>query len=163
MQDAQDNAKKLIPQIAKEWKQKSGFYHGDLLELYRCDDAEYILLAMGAIGAESKVAIDEMQKKGIKIGLARLRTFRPFPNEEIIKLGKKADLVVIDRNISVGSGGALFAEVKAALYGKSDAKVPGFIAGLGGKDVTYKDVEMICKKAMSGKAKEYEWYGLKEV
>jgi len=162
MQDAQDNAKKLIPRIAKEWKQKSGYYHGDLLELYKCDDAEYILLAMGAIGAESKVAIDEMQKKGVKIGLARVRTFRPFPKEEIVKLSRQADLIVIDRNISVGSEGALFSEVKAALYDKSDAKVYGFIAGLGGKDVPYYDVETICKKAIDGKVKGYEWYGLKE-
>jgi pyruvate/2-oxoacid:ferredoxin oxidoreductase alpha subunit len=58
--------------------------------------------------------------------------------------------------------GALFNEVKAALYGKSDAKVHGFIAGLGGKDVPYTDVETICKKAIDGKAKEYEWYGLEE-
>jgi pyruvate/2-oxoacid:ferredoxin oxidoreductase alpha subunit len=162
MQDAQENAGKLIPQIAKEWKQKAGYYHGDLLELYKCDDAEYILLSMGAIGAESKVAIDEMQKKGIKIGLARVRTFRPFPKEKIVKLSRQADLIVIDRNISVGSEGALFSEVKAALYDKSDAKVYGFIAGLGGKDVPYYDVEIICKKAIDGKAKGYEWYGLEE-
>jgi len=163
MQDAHENAKKLIPQIAKEWKQKSGFYHGDLLELYKCDNAEYILLAMGAIGAESKAAINEMQKNGVKIGLARVRTFRPFPKEEILKLGKQADLIIIDRNISVGLEGALFTEVKAALYNKSNAKVHGFIAGLGGKDVTYKDIETICKKAIDGKAKGYEWYACEAV
>ncbi len=66
---------------------------------------------------------------------------------------------MIDRNISVGLEGALFSEVKAALYGESDAKVYGFIAGLGGKDVTYKDIETMCTKAMKGKAKEQEWYG----
>ena len=160
MQNAHENAKKLIPQIAKEWKDRTGKFHGDLLELYKCDDAEYILLAMGAIGAESKVAIDEMQKNGIKIGLARVRTFRPSPKEDFVKLGKQADLIVIDRNISVGSEGALFAEVKSALHNKSDAKTYGFIAGLGGTDVTYKDVEIICKKAIDGKAKESEWYGV---
>jgi len=163
MQDAQENAKKLIPQIAKEWKQKSGFYHGDLLELYKCDNAEYILLSMGAIGAESKVAVDELQKKGVKIGLARVRTFRPFPTEEILKLAKNAELIVIDRNISIGSEGAIFNEVKAALYGKSDTKVHGFIAGIGGKDVPYTDIEKMCNKAIGGKAKGYEWFGLEEV
>lgn len=163
MQDAHRNAKKLIPQIAKEWKEKSGYYHGDLLEKYKCDDAEHILLAMGAIGAESKVAIDEMQKNGIKIGLARVRTFRPSPKEEFVKLSKQADLIVIDRNISAGLGGALFSEVKSALYNKSDAKVHGFIAGLGGKDVTYKDIEAICKKAIKEKTKESEMYGVEEV
>jgi pyruvate ferredoxin oxidoreductase alpha subunit len=163
MQDSSENAKKLIPEIAKEWKKKFGRYHGGLIERYRCDGAEYILLAMGAIGAESKVAIDNLRKNGLKVGLARVRTFRPFPKEEILKLGKQADLIVIDRNISVGSEGALFSEVKAALYGKSDAKVYGFIAGLGGKDVPYTDIEIICKKSINGKAKECEWYNLEGV
>jgi len=162
MQDAQLNAKKLIPQIAKEWSKLSGYFHGDLLEYYKCDGAEHILLSMGAIGAESKIAIDELQKAGQKIGLARVRVIRPFPTEEIIKLGKQADLIVIDRNISVGLEGVLFNEVKAALYGESDAKATGFIAGLGGKDVTYKDIETMCMKSMKGKTKEQEWYGMEE-
>ena len=162
MQDAQLSAKKLIPQIANEWKKLSGYFHGDLFEYYKCDGAEHILLSMGAIGAESKITIDELQNAGHKIGLARVRVIRPFPTEEIIKLGKQADLVVIDRNISVGLEGALFNEVKAALYGQSDAKVTGFIAGLGGKDVTYKDIETMCMKSMKGKAKEQEWYGVEE-
>jgi 2-oxoisovalerate ferredoxin oxidoreductase alpha subunit len=162
MQDAQLTAKKLIPQLAKDWMKLSGNSPGDLLEYYKCDGADHILLSMGAIGAESKIAIDELQKIGHKIGLARVRVIRPFPTEEIIKLGKQADLVVIDRNISVGLEGALFTEVKAALYGQSDAKATGFIAGLGGKDVTYKDIETMCMKSMKGKAKEQEWYGMEE-
>jgi len=163
MQNSQMYAKKLIPEIADEWKKKFGRYHGDLLERYKCDDAEYILLSMGAIGAESKVAVDNLRKNGLKIGLARVRTFRPFPKEEILKLGKQADLIVIDRNISVGNEGAVFNEVKASLYGKSDVKIYGFIAGLGGKDVTFGDIEKICKKAISGKAKDLEWFGLEGV
>jgi len=162
MQEAQQNAKQLIPKIAKEWKKASGYFHGDLFEYYKCEGAEHILLSMGAIGAESKIAIDELQKAGLKIGLARVRVIRPFPTEEIIKLGKQADLIVIDRNISVGLEGALFNEVKAALYGQSDAKATGFIAGLGGKDVTYKDIETMCRKAMKGSAKAQEWYGMED-
>jgi 2-oxoisovalerate ferredoxin oxidoreductase alpha subunit len=162
MQDAQQNAKKIIPQVAKEWQKHSGYFHGNLLEYYKCDDAEHILLSMGAIGAESKVAIDELQKAGHKIGLARVRVIRPFPTEEIIALGKQADLIVIDRNISIGSEGALFSEMKAALYGQSTGKITGFIAGLGGKDVTYKDIESMCMKAMKGKVPEQQWYGLEE-
>ena len=163
MQRAQDYAKKLIPEISKEWKKRFGRYHGDLLELYKCDKADYILLSMGAIGAESKDAIDNLQKEGHKVGLARVRCFRPFPQEDILKLSKKADLIAIDRNISVGMEGALFTELKGSLYGKSDAKAYGFIAGLGGKDVTFGDIEKMCKKVISGKAKHLEWYGLSEV
>jgi pyruvate/2-oxoacid:ferredoxin oxidoreductase alpha subunit len=163
MQNSQEYAKKLIPEISKEWKKEFGRYHGDLLELYKCDDAEYILLSMGAIGAESKVSIDNLRKEGIKIGLARVRCFRPFPQEHILKLSKKADLIVIDRNISVGMEGAVFSEVKASLFNKSDAKVYGFIAGLGGKDVPYGDIEKMCKKVVNGKAKHLEWFGLEGV
>jgi 2-oxoisovalerate ferredoxin oxidoreductase alpha subunit len=164
MQDAQENAKKLILEIAQEWKKKFGRFHGDLIEKYKCEGAEHILLSMGAIGAESKVAIDNLQKNGFKIGLARVRSFRPFPKEEILKISKQADLIVIDRNISVGSEGALFSEVKGSIYGKSAAKVHGFIAGLGGKDVTFGDIETICKKAVKGKESDRQiWYGLEEV
>jgi 2-oxoisovalerate ferredoxin oxidoreductase alpha subunit len=160
MQNAQGYAKKLIPGITGEWKKRFGRHHGDLLELYKCDNVDYVLLSMGALGAESKVAIDNLQKNGFKIGLARVRTFRPFPQEDILRLSKKADLIVIDRNISVGLEGALFSEVKASLYGKSDAKTYGFIAGLGGKDVPYNHIEEMCEKVMNGRAKDLEWYGL---
>jgi 2-oxoisovalerate ferredoxin oxidoreductase alpha subunit len=159
MQIAQENTKQLIPVISKDWKKRFGRYHGDLLELYKCDNVDYILLSMGAIGAESKVAIDNLQMNGYKVGLARVRTIRPFPQEEILDLSKKADLVIIDRNISVGYEGAIFTEVKSALYGKSDARVYGYIAGLGGKDVPYNDIETICKKVVNGKAKNLEWFG----
>lgn len=162
MQDSQKNAKTLIPSIAKEWEKQFGRYHGGLVEKYHCEDAEYILIAMGAIGAESKESINKLRKEGIKIGLARLRVLRPFPAEEVITLSKQAELIVIDRNISVGSEGVVFNEIKSALYGESDGKITGFIAGLGGKDVTYGDIEKMCKKAIKGKAKQQIWYGFKE-
>ena len=160
MQDAQEKALEIIAKITNDWKKRFGTYHGDLFEYYRCDDAEYVIVAVGAIGAESKVAVNELRAKGKKVGLARLRVFRPFPKEEVIKLAKKANLIVIDRNISVGMEGAFFSEIKAALYGNVDTKVYGFIAGLGGKDVTYKDIEKMCEKVIDGKYKEYEWYDL---
>lgn len=159
MQDAQENAKGIIKDVAKEWEKQFGRFHGDLFEYYHCDDAEYILISMGAIGAESKAAINNLRKEGIKIGLARLRVFRPFPEEEVIELAKKAELIVIDRNISIGSTGAVYNEIKSALYGKSDTKVTGFIAGLGGKDVPYHDIETMCKKAIKGKIHGQTWFG----
>jgi 2-oxoisovalerate ferredoxin oxidoreductase alpha subunit len=163
MQNSHEYAKKLIVDIAKEWEKRCNRYHGDLLEQYKCDNADYILISMGAIGAESKVTIDKLQKEGFKVGLARLRTFRPFPQEEILKLSKKADLITIDRNISPGIEGALFSEVKASLFNKSDAKVFGYIAGLGGKDVPFNDIEKMCKKVIDGKTKHLEWFGFEEV
>ena len=163
MHDAHQEAKKLIPKIGKEWEKQFGRYHGGLFETYKCEDAEYILISMAAIGAESKVAIDNLRLQGIKIGLARLRVFRPFPTEEIIQLGKQAELIVIDRNISVGNEGAIFSEIKSALYNNVDTKVTGFIAGLGGKDVPYGDIVKMCKKAIKGKTSNHQkWFGFKE-
>jgi len=160
MQEAQEKAKELIPKIAEEWKERFGTYHGGLMERYKCEDAEYVLISYAALGAESKVAIDEMRKEGIKIGLARLRSFRPFPAEEVMSLAEGSDLIVVDRSISIGMEGPVFTEVKASLYGISDARVYGFIAGLGGKDVTFKDIEKMCKKVIEGRYEGYEWYGI---
>ncbi len=160
MQDAQENAKKLIPDIAREWRERFGTYHGELIERYMCDDAEYILLTYAALGAESKIAINELRKEGKKVGLARIRFFRPFPTEDILDLAKNSDLIVLDRSISIGMEGALFTEVKSSLYGKSDAKVFGYIAGLGGKDVTYKDIEKMVNHAIDGKYREVVWYDM---
>ncbi|MCD6411839.1 MAG: pyruvate ferredoxin oxidoreductase [Thermoplasmata archaeon] len=151
MQEAHENAHGIIKEISREWEERFGIYHGELLELYKCDDVDYVLLSMGALGAESKVAVDEMRKKGRKIGLARVRVLRPFPKKEVIELARHSDLIVIDRNISVGMEGALFTEIKASLYGEVDAKVYGYIAGLGGKDVTFKDISKMCERVMDGK------------
>ena len=160
MQDAQENAKKLIPEIAKEWKERFGTYHGDLIEKYRCEDADYIILSYAALGAESKVAIDMLRKEGKKVGLARLRTFRPFPSEDILSLAENADLIVIDRSISIGFEGPLFTEVKSCLYEKSDARVYGFIAGLGGKDVRYTDIGKIVDRVIERKQDGVLWYDM---
>jgi pyruvate/2-oxoacid:ferredoxin oxidoreductase alpha subunit len=138
-------------------------YQGELIEEYRCEDAEFIIIAMGAIGAEAKVSVDELRGEGYKVGLARVRVLRPFPEEEIRRIAKGRVLLVIDRNISVGSGGGVFTEVKSALYGFCDSPVHGFVAGLGGKDVTYEDIEDMVRRVMDKKAKQIEWWGLKEI
>lgn len=164
MQRAQDHARTYIKDVSKEWQKTFGRYHGDLIEKDQCDDAKYILLSMGAIGAESKVAIDVLRSKGIKIGLARIRVFRPFPTEEVIALAKQAELIIIDRNISIGNEGALSTEVKAALYSSVDQKTTSFIAGLGGKDVPYTDIIKMCEIAINKTVKEPVWFGfIKEV
>ena len=163
MQDAHMNAKELVLKITDEWEKKFNRNHGGLIERYMCEDADTILLSMGAIGSESKVAVKKLREKGMKIGLARVRCFRPFPKEEMLKLAKQGDLIVIDRNISCGNEGALFNEIKGCLYGKSDTKVTGFVAGLGGKDVPYTHIMDMCEKAVKGSSKENIWYGFEEV
>jgi 2-oxoisovalerate ferredoxin oxidoreductase alpha subunit len=168
IQEAMENAKKLIPFIDQEYEEKFGSSYGGLMERYLCEDADIVLLSMGTIGSEAKIAVDNLRKQGYKVGSARLRVFRPFPKEEVRKLGEEVQvLAVIDRHVSFGLEGQLFTEVKASLYGENNSpKVAGFVAGLGGRDVTYKDIEHIavkCHRLLKGEKimRETEWVNLK--
>ena len=168
IQEAMENAKKLIPAIDKEYSRIFGFQHGGLIEKYRCEDAELILLSMGTIGSEAKIAVDNLRKNRIKVGSARVRAFRPFPKEEIQNLAENAQMIAaIDRQVSFGMEGPLFTETKASAYGVNEnLLVSSFIAGLGGRDVTAGDIEKIAKKCLKdmerGKVeKEVEWVNLR--
>lgn len=166
--EAMENAKKLIPEIDKEYGQRFGFSYGGHIEKYCCENADLILLTMGTIGSEAKIAVENLRKRGLKVGVARLRVFRPFPKEEIQKLAQNARMITtIDRQISYGMEGALFTETKASLYGVKNAPlIASFIAGLGGRDVTYKDIETIAQTSLKWLEKghvekEVEWFNLK--
>jgi len=115
---------------------------------------------MGAFGAEAKVAVEQLRDEGVKVGLARVRVFRPFPAEAFWTLASGRTFVVVDRGVSVGSGGGIYTELKSALYGHSNAPVHGFIAGLGGKDVTYGEMAQMVRRVAGGHASEVEWWGL---
>ncbi len=169
MYEAMENAKKLIPEIDKEYGRQFGFEHGELVDKYKCEDADLILLTMGTIGSEAKVAVDNLRREGLKIGSARIRVFRPFPTEEIRKLAENTQMfTVIDRAASLGMEGPLATETKASLYNQEDKPlIAGFIAGLGGRDVTFKTVEKIAKKSLEwmkkGKVeKETSWVDVRD-
>jgi pyruvate/2-oxoacid:ferredoxin oxidoreductase alpha subunit len=169
IQEAMENAKKLVPQIDKEYGKRFGFEYGGLVEKYKCEDADLIMLTMGTIGSDAKLAVDKLRKDGQKVGSARVRVYRPFPVEEIIKLAENTRmLATIDRHISFGMEGFLASETKASLFNQKDRPlVAGFIAGLGGRDVTSETVEKIAKKSLQwmrdGKVeKETEWVDLRE-
>jgi len=169
MYEAMENARKLIPEIDREYGRRFGFEYGGHVEKYKCEDAELIILSMGTIGSEAKLAVDSLRKQGHKVGAARVRVFRPFPKDEIEKIAGNAQmLTVIDRQISYGMEGPLHTEVKASIYSRQDSPlVSGFIAGLGGRDVTVQDIEHMVKKSFQnlqvGKVeKEVEWIGLRE-
>ena len=145
MHQAMENAKKIIEEVGEEFGRKFGREYG-LVEEYRCEDADYVIVTMAALAAEARVAVDKLRSKGEKVGLLKLRTFRPFPHEYL----KYDKMIVIDRDISPGLGGIVYNEIKAG--GK---EVYGFIAGLGGVDVSYKDIERIYELAKEGKE---GWY-----
>jgi pyruvate/2-oxoacid:ferredoxin oxidoreductase alpha subunit len=158
MQIGQDTARTVAKSVALEFKETFGRWHGDLVETYRLEDAEHAIVAMGSIAAESRVAIDRLREKGRKVGLLRVRFFRPFPIEELRQLcdGLK-DLLVIDRNYSYGMEGALYTEVKAALYGRESIPAWNLIMGLGGRDVSHEQIAQKAEEAWKGNLGEITW------
>ena len=141
-------------------------------EEYMLDDAEIVLIGMGTISLPMKVAIRELRSKGHKIGLLRLRWFRPFPTEKLVAALSKAHAIgVIDRDYSFGSpfnSGVVANEIRAALY-NAEKRPPllSFICGLGGREVTLEDVkkavDMCYAAAKAGKAEaRTHWLGVRE-
>ena len=159
-----ERAKQLIPEIAREWQQRFGRYHGGLIEEYRVDDADYVILAMAAVGSEAKVAVDNLREQGHRVGLARMRVVRPYPDEELRRIGKGRDLIAMDRNISVGSGGWMYHETRSAVMGVERCRVFGYLAGIGGRDVTYEDIEGMTLQVINGEAQPevVGWWDLKD-
>ena len=167
MQEAMENVKELLPKVGQDYKRRFGLTGLDFMETYRCEDAEMIILTMGTMGVEARITVDRLRKHGLKVGVARLRVFRPFPVEQVRSLAKEVDMMtIIDRHISYGAEGALAMEAKWALCGLEERPmVTSFIAGIGGRDVTYKDIEKMALKAYewmkAGRPREGVWYGVK--
>ena len=148
---AMDGVREKLSNVAKEYSNHFGIpYAGGLVERYRCDDAEVIVVAIGALASEAKIAVDQLRTRGTRIGLVRIRVFRPFPIEEIQELAKNAKaFVVFDRDISFGMEGIILSEVKAALFDTpSPPHVSGFVVGLAGVDVTGNDIADLVEKSL---------------
>lgn len=162
---AQLKAKEVIEEVAREFQKKFGRYGGGLIDTYKTEGADVVLVAMGSVIGTMKDAVDEMREAGMPVGLVKVRSYRPFPVEALRLALKDAKVVcVIDRDISMGMEGALFSDLKAGLYAKSSADMLGFIAGMGGRDITIEDVKNMAKKGFAKlkgeRVSEMEWYKL---
>lgn len=134
--------------VASETDQEFGEIFGrkyGLIEDYFCDDAEIVLVTTGTLTGTARVVINEMRESGKKVGLLKIRLFRPFPSGKIVDMLKdKTKIAVIDRNISHGAGGIFAQEIRAAFHTANvHCPVFGFVAGLGGKDITPGDIKDI--------------------
>lgn len=137
IQKDMERAPEVVLAADKEFDKIFGRSYG-ITEEYKCEDAEIILVTSATIASTSRLVIDELRNEGHKVGMLKIRMFRPFPAQEVKQKLKKAKKVaVIDRNISFGAGGIFAQELKAALCNECQKPlVFGFIAGLGGRDVT---------------------------
>ncbi|MBN2071542.1 MAG: pyruvate ferredoxin oxidoreductase [Candidatus Krumholzibacteriota bacterium] len=163
IQEAMEKSIDVIKRVDREFEEIFGRKYG-LVEAYRCEDAETILVTSGTVASTTRAVIDEMRDEGIKIGALKIRVFRPFPFEEVFEvLSKTEKVAVIDRNISFGGHGIFFQEIKSALYGRTDVPITGYIAGLGGRDITPEVIREIADKALTDKKPEryINWIGVK--
>ena len=142
---AMENAKQVILDVAAEFEKLSGRKYG-LFETYKLDDAEMALVIINSAAGTAKDAVDRLRAEGKKVGLLKIRVFRPFPAEEIAEALKNVKVIaVMDRCEGFSSqGGPLGAEVKSALFtAGSTAKVVDYVYGIGGRDVRVENIEEV--------------------
>jgi len=167
LHDAMKRSMKVIEDVYKEFSETfpvqiknsrpERYYH---IEEYRMSDAEVVLVAMGSVCGTIKDVIDSMREKGVKVGLLKVITYRPFPKKLIVdKLKGIKKVAVIEKAISMGSGGPLYQEIASALYEAKahNAELRNFIVGLGGRDVTLDHVKDIIETTQSGKGDKEVW------
>jgi len=161
-------AKEIIVSVDKEFGEKIGRKYGGLIEEYFINDADILIITLGVIGEEAKEAVDRLRKEDLRVGLIRLRSIRPFPSEILSKYCCDKKLcIVIERSVSFGGGGVILNDVLSTFY-RYNVETPtiGYIAGLGGREVSVEDIVGMVSEAYSklkdGKLpNEPLWYGVK--
>ncbi|NUN23657.1 MAG: pyruvate ferredoxin oxidoreductase, partial [Candidatus Jettenia caeni] len=130
---------------------------------YKVEDASLVLVAMGSIIGTIKDIVDELRAKGQKIGVLKVRSYRPFPKDEIYKaLSHVREVAVVEKAVSLGYGGILANEIKSVFYGKPKTpKINGYILGLGGRDITVDTIHQVIKDSVNVLSEE-KFIGLNE-
>lgn len=163
------HVERVVLEVAKEFAQLSGREYG-LFEAYRLEDAERAVVMIGSAAGTTKDAIDRLREKGEKVGLLKIRLYRPFPAEAIAEVLKNVKAVaVMDRAESYSNhGGPLGADVMAALFrARSTALATNIIYGLGGRDVRVEDMEQVFEDLQTmidqdDAGETYRYMGLRE-
>ncbi|QOR36748.1 pyruvate ferredoxin oxidoreductase [Clostridium sp. 'deep sea'] len=153
------NSVKVLEQVDADFAKQFGRSYQGLIEQYRCDDAEVILITTGSVTGTARVVVDNLRAEGEKVGLLKLRYLRPFPAKQIAKAVKNAKAVgVVDKNISFGYEGSIFTNVNSALTTlKKLPKTYNFIGGLGGRDITKENISGIFNSlSLAARGKEQE-------
>jgi pyruvate ferredoxin oxidoreductase alpha subunit len=153
-EEAINNSIGVITSVSSNFKKNFGRDYGNgLIETYMMEDAKEALIAMGSVCSTSRIIIDKLRKTGKKVGLIKIKSFRPFPIEELRKITKNIEgIAVIDRAMSLGSFGPLYLDVKTAV---PNIKTNNFITSLGGRDINEEMIESIINKI--GQKQEIEW------
>ncbi len=163
---AMEDAKREIEKAVSEYNNIFERNYSAFVDEYHTEDADAVMLVLGTIGSTAKDVVDLMRAEGKKVGVARVRYFRPFPAESIQKIAKNTEMIgVVDRSYTFGPGADLFAETKSVLYNFSEIPIKNYVMGLGGRDITpeilkkvFEDMLLIAKNGTVDR--EIEWVGL---
>jgi pyruvate/2-oxoacid:ferredoxin oxidoreductase alpha subunit len=163
MQKRMEEAKGIFQSLSEEFESIFGRAYSPI-EPYLIEDAEIVLVTIGTITGTARAFVNQARKGGNKVGLLKMKMFRPFPEEEARQaLRGSKRVVVLDRNISLGSEGIFSQELKAALYGMEPRpEVIDVISGFGGLDVTPEGLADLCQKIIRGDIKPGKpyWMGV---
>jgi len=164
-QEAMEEARKELVRVEDAWEKLTGRRYG-AVETYRTDDAELVLVTSGTVTSTARHVVNEMREAGERIGLVKVKLFRPFPTAEIREALAGKRVAVLDRNISPGRSGIFAEEIRAALYDLPEDERPavfGYIIGLGGRDVTPPVIREAVERTRAGSVPEREdvWVGVK--
>ncbi len=164
---AMEDSRQVIREVDSEYAEKFGRSYGGLIEEYCTEGAEVVLLTSATAVSTARVAVDELRSLGFPVGMVKLRTFRPFPVEEIRSISERVGKIgVLDRNVSFGATGMIYQEAKAVLYNAPVKPILfGFIAGLGGRDITTETIKDIFSFVMNHDSPDSEtiWIGLNQI
>jgi pyruvate/2-oxoacid:ferredoxin oxidoreductase alpha subunit len=163
-QEAMEEAKGVAKKVDEDFGRAFGRRYG-IMEEYFAEDADVLLVTSGTITGTARGVVDDYRKKGEKVGLLKMKMFRPFPTEDVRRVLQKAKKVaVVDRNISFGATGIFAQEIRSVLHRHGEGtSVFGFVAGLGGRDVTPAVLQQIVEIAKGKEAPSGDvvWIGAK--
>jgi len=162
--DAMEHAFKIFLDIGKELKKitKRDYYY---FEEYKTKDAKAVIVVLNSTAGTTKTVIDKLRKQGKKVGLLKIRLFRPFPYKEIANALKNIKVVaVLDRSASFGAYAPVYKEIRNAVYDlPKKPKLQSCIFGLGGRDISEEDIEKLFSDLLKDKITEKVRYiGLRE-
>jgi pyruvate/2-oxoacid:ferredoxin oxidoreductase alpha subunit len=147
-QEAMGRVWEVYREVQDEFESVFGRRPADPVVPYRVDDADVLVVSMGTIASTAERAVDAAREQGIRLGSLRVRTFRPFPAEQLAAAFRgRSRIAVIDRNVSLGFGGVLWGEARG--IADPGALVQGYMIGLGGGDVRPEHVVAIAEDAAS--------------
>ena len=152
MGDAMNSALEVARRADQELRDLVGRGYG-IIEQYRCESAEFVIASMGSMSGTARDAVDELRSEGLPVGLLKVKLFRPFPMDDIREALKGIPkIMVLDRNFAPGTGGFLFQEIRAALYGMDSApEIHGYLAGVGGTNISPVDIKNMVASALAEK------------